>query len=98
MDGTSLVPVLRNPSASVRDHAYHCFPRQEGLGRAIRTDRYRLVEWKRIGAAQKTAEYELYDYAEDPGETRNLAAERPAVVGKLADILATHGEAVPPKR
>ncbi|MBI5691303.1 MAG: sulfatase [Verrucomicrobia bacterium] len=95
-DGVSLVPVLRNPAASVRDHAYHCYPREPRLGRAIRTDRYRLVEWKRPGEPADTAEFELYDYATDPEETRNLAASQPEVVTRLRAILARHPEARPP--
>lgn len=92
IDGVSLVPVLRDPQARVRDHAFHCFPKQK-MGRAIRTERYRLVEWKKAGAAPETAELELYDYAQDPLETRNLAAEQPEVVKTLRAILARHPEA-----
>jgi iduronate 2-sulfatase len=95
IDGLSLVPVLRDPSRSVRDHAYHCYPRGERMGRAIRTERYRLVEWKRIGADPATAEYELYDYQEAPGEENNLAVREPGVVERLREILAQHPEARP---
>lgn len=63
------------------------------IGRAIRTERYRLVEWKEPGAAADTAEYELYDYRDDPDETRNLADERPAVMEELKAILAAYPEA-----
>jgi iduronate 2-sulfatase len=92
VDGRSLAGVLRDGSESIRDHAYHCFPRGKRLGRAIRTARYRLVEWKEFGASPDTAEYELYDYTSDPGESRNLAPEQPEVVRQLAGILATHPE------
>ena len=51
----------------------HVYPRNNMLGRAIRTGRHRMVEWKVPGAAAATAEYELYDYEKDPLETRNLA-------------------------
>jgi iduronate 2-sulfatase len=103
MDGRSLLPVLRDPKASVRDHAYHAYPRNRGagtnggewLGRAIRTERYRLVEWKKIGAAADTAELELYDYVADSGETKNLANEQPKVVAMLRAKLAVHPEAKP---
>ena len=84
LDGVSLVPVLRKPKTSVKDHVTHVFPRGQRLGRAVRTERYRLVEWKVAGALADTADLELYDYKTDPGETRNLAVEKPDVVKKLA--------------
>ncbi|MCB1127175.1 MAG: sulfatase-like hydrolase/transferase, partial [Verrucomicrobiae bacterium] len=93
IDGTSLVPVLRDPTARVRDHAYHAYPRGNRMGRAIRTERYRMVEWKPIGAPADAAEFELYDYQDDPLETRNLADARPEVLAELRTILARHPEA-----
>ncbi|MES2474387.1 MAG: sulfatase [Verrucomicrobiota bacterium] len=93
MDGLSLIPVLNDASVAVRDHAYHCFPRGERMGRAIRTERYRLVEWKRAGGSTDEAEFELFDYQSDPLESQNLAAQNPAVVKELSAILARHPEA-----
>ncbi len=103
MDGKSMVPVLREPTAAFRTHIYHVFPRNRGakgeaLGRAIRTPRYRFVEWKQPGASGDTADWELYDYEVDPGETRNLAAEQPEVLARMRALLATHPEAKPPLR
>ena len=86
IDGVSLVPVLKDPSARVRDHAYHAYPKGK-LGRAIRTQRYRLVEWGN--------ETELYDYLEDPLESKNHASEKPEVVAELQAILAKHPKPVP---
>jgi len=86
IDGVSLVPVLRDPSSRVRDHAYQAYPKRK-LGRAIRTARYRMVQWKPIGADVSAAEYELYDYETDPLETRNLAEEHPEVLDRLRSIL-----------
>ena len=93
IDGISLVPVLRDPSLSIRNHAYHCYPRRGRMGRAIRTEQYRLIEWKKIGDPTNSTEYELYDYINDPGETQNLASEQPETLHRLAAILALHPEA-----
>jgi iduronate 2-sulfatase len=103
MDGLSLAGILRDPSATVRDHAYHAYPRNRGpqgewLGRAIRTKQYRLVEWKKIGAPADTAELELYDYSNDGAETKNRASSQPDVVARLRALLVTHPEAKPPLR
>lgn len=93
IDGLSLVPVLQDPQTRVRDHAYHAYPKGR-LGRAIRTERYRLVEWKTPGAPAGTAELELYDYETDPLESKNLAAAQPEVVAQLRAILARYPEAM----
>jgi iduronate 2-sulfatase len=100
LEGTSLVPVLRRPSREVNDAVFHVYPRSRPgdgaiLGRAVRTDRYRLVEWKKPGAPTETAEYELYDYKKDPHETINAAEKEPRVVKKLQAHLAAFGEAKP---
>jgi iduronate 2-sulfatase len=94
LNGRSLVPVLRDPAQRIRDHAFHCYPRRGGvIGRAIRTERYRMVEWKKPGAPVKTAQYELYDYGETAVEQKNLARERGQVLARLKQILARYPEA-----
>lgn len=92
IDGISLVPVLKNPAVRVRDHAYHAFPKAK-LGRAIRTGRYRLVEWR--GNDNKAPEYELYDFQTDPHESQNKAGSEPAVVARLNAILAKYPDPIP---
>ena len=100
LDGRSVATLVRTGSEPVRREAiFHAYPRnvppRGGLliGRAVRTARHRLVEWKVPGAAPDTADLELYDYETDPAETRNLARDQPSVVAGLRALLTAQGEA-----
>jgi len=95
IDGKSFAPVLRRPGRGGSDHAFHTFPRGERIGRAVRTERYRLVEWKVPGAPGDTAILELYDYKSDPAETKNLAGSQSRIVARLRKRLAELSEARP---
>jgi iduronate 2-sulfatase len=100
LEGKSLVAVLKQPAAKNKDAIFHVFPRnrrRDGaiLGRAVRTERYRLVEWKKPGEPSSTADFELYDYQIDPLETKNLASTQLDVVQQLEAILAAQPEARP---
>jgi arylsulfatase A-like enzyme len=77
--GESLVPLLRRPGGRGRAAVYTQFLRSgiwtaadgiEYMGRAIRTERHRYVEWRdwRTG---ELAGKELYDLRRDPHETAN---------------------------
>ena len=103
LEGRSFVATLRNPAAPTKEAVFHSYPRSrpgEGaiIGRAVRTERHRLIEWKKPGAAPATAELELYDYTADPLETKNLATAQPEVVARLRQLLAAQPEAVPQLR
>jgi len=106
LDGTSFVNALREPGSSSgvdrgespagsKESIIHVYPRSGKIGRAIRTARHRLVEWKQPGAPAASAEFELYDYEADPLESKNLAREQPEVVARLRTLLAQHPEAKP---
>jgi iduronate 2-sulfatase len=100
LEGKSLVPVLKRPSTDSKEAIFHVYPRnRQGdgaiLGRAVRTERYRLVEWKKPGAAPETAEFELYDYKNDPEETKNLAPTELELVKKLHALITAQPEAKP---
>ena len=93
LDGTSFSSILKAPETQIRDSVIHVYPRSGRLGRAIRTERYRMVEWKTPGQDISSAEYELYDYQTDALETVNIADQQPDVLKKLKAILASHPEA-----
>ncbi len=84
LDGVSLVPALQDPRTEVKEYAISQYHRNaKGVkveGYAIRTKRYRYVEWLRqeIRLTQKydttsVVANELYDYQTDPLETVSLA-------------------------
>ncbi|MBK1879332.1 sulfatase [Pelagicoccus mobilis] len=96
-DGHSLADTLKDPSKPSKPYAYHAYPRgpqdKRMIGRALRTERYRLVEWKEPGAPESTADYELYDYRDDPLETKNIATERPDIIAEIKVHLRSLPEA-----
>ncbi|MFZ4082125.1 MAG: sulfatase-like hydrolase/transferase [Pirellula sp.] len=101
LDGKSFAAVLSDPALGHRDHTIQVYPRNKPgtgqvLGRAIRTHRYRLVQWKAWDAPDESSDWELYDYQADPQETRNLASQLPDVVSELREHLDSHPKAKPP--
>jgi len=78
LEGTSLTPLLENPSKSLKTAAFSQYPRRENdavMGYSIRTDRYRYTEWQenwRSGSPNVIAR-ELYDHQADPRERVNVA-------------------------
>jgi iduronate 2-sulfatase len=101
LDGKSLVPALKNNKTTVKEFAISQYPRGAGdgakevMGYSIRTKQYRYTEWvkgfttnKEFNEADIKA-IELYDYKNDPLETKNIANEKQneAIVKTLADKL-----------
>lgn len=82
LPGTSLSALLSDAAAQPRDSALT----QMAGGYALRTPRYRYVEWGNGGAGQR----ELYDHQTDAAEMVNLAErpERAAVVAELSQQLS----------
>ncbi|MES3019872.1 MAG: sulfatase [Bacteroidota bacterium] len=79
LEGTSLTPLLINPNQPWKNAVFSQFPRPwiykgapELMGYAMRTDRYRYVEWRDFKTAEVKA-VELYDRQLDPAEVNNIA-------------------------
>jgi arylsulfatase A-like enzyme len=88
LDGISFRPVMEDPERDWKTAAFHVYPRSipdhgSALGSAIRTDRYRLVEWR--AERDGFVEYELYDHSVDPDENTNVAGD-PQYAEILTDL------------
>ncbi|MSU25456.1 MAG: iduronate-2-sulfatase [Opitutus sp.] len=88
LDGTSLRPILDDPSASVKQAAFSQVRRgTNGDGYSVRSGQWRYTEWTDAGGKLTAAQ--LFDEVADPRETKNLATDpaQAAVVKKLAALL-----------
>ncbi|MFZ5828500.1 MAG: sulfatase [Planctomycetota bacterium] len=92
MDGVSLLPLLRDPTArldrsSLFFHYPHYYQTTTPVS-AVRHGQFKLLEYFETGSV------ELYNLESDPGETRDLAAEQPAQAAKLRELLRRWREEV----
>ncbi len=84
--GKSLTSMVEDPGEPGRESAYSTAPGGKGYrGHSLRTERYRLVRW--INNQGDVGMTELYEYASDPHETVNIAADHPEVVAQLTQEL-----------
>jgi iduronate 2-sulfatase len=83
LDGRSLRPWLERPATPTAKPARGFWTNGQ---RTVRTDRWRLIT--SVGAASAAPQLELFDYANDPDETRNHATEQPAMILELQAQLA----------
>jgi hypothetical protein len=68
-----LLPAFENPDTTAHHVAFSSYPRGPGLGITMRTDRYRLTEWR--DKKGTPVSYELYDHQLDPNENVNKASD-----------------------
>lgn len=86
--GRSMVPVLNDPTETIRDHALSQFPRpwqkqgQDFMGYSIRTPTHRYTRWVQWPSRQTVSE-ELYDYASRGKQAGN--AVLPATQGNVLE-------------
>ncbi|MEA2710638.1 MAG: iduronate 2-sulfatase [Phycisphaerales bacterium] len=76
LEGTSLAPLLRDPSKTLKTAAFSQYPRQDDkiMGYSIRTIHYRYTEWQADWKSDQPnlVARELYDHQADPRETMNV--------------------------
>jgi arylsulfatase A-like enzyme len=99
--GLSFAPLIDDPNRPWKTAVFGQYRRggSDGvLGRTVRTDRYRYVEWIDLGSEAVRAR-ELYDHQTDPWENINMAgrAAYDALTDSLAAVLqGGWQEALPP--
>jgi len=81
-EGESLLPVLEDTLARIREAALSQYPRQGKMGYTLRSERYRYTRWQNDDGSAYARE--LYDYEEDPLERVNL------VTNPMLQDLVTH--------
>lgn len=79
-DGFSLVSFLKGGPAPKRDHFYW------ELHEAASLQAVRFGDWKAVRNGPESP-IELYDLKTDPGESRDLAAEKPDLAAKAGEIM-----------
>lgn len=87
LDGTSLRPVLEDPSAAVKDAAFTQVRRRDFNGYSVRTSQWRYTMWDDGRKGEQ-----LYDMRADFAETRNLASdpEHASVLTRLKSRLLAY--------
>jgi len=76
VEGQSLAPILSGKAAKARDLVFGAY---RDVQRMVRTDRWKLIRYPKVGRAQ------LFDLKEDPEETRDLSAD-PACAARIAEL------------
>ena len=85
-EGSSLLPLIVNPSSSWKNASFSQYPRYQNktsiMGYTMRTDVFRYTEWAKFEYApdykpdwKHLFGVELYDHSNDPEENHNMALE-----------------------
>lgn len=83
LDSISMAPTLLGRGTQSRHPYLYWEFYERGVSQAVLLD----GRWKGIRRAEVTAPIELYDLDRDIGEAANLAAQHPAVVARIAEIM-----------
>ncbi len=101
LEGRSFAAVLENPEQPHKDAAFSQFLRRyqggEYMGYAMRTDRYRFIEWINRETGDVVAR-ELYDHAVDPQENTSIAERRPTAYSSKRSAARCGADSHGPRR
>lgn len=88
-DGISMVPTLLGQGVQAQhEFLYWEYPQRE-MKRTVRWGDWKALQHRADGP------FELYNLAEDLGETTDLAASRPDIIAKVRDCIARSGRTEP---
>ncbi|MDF1862527.1 MAG: sulfatase-like hydrolase/transferase [Verrucomicrobiales bacterium] len=91
LQGTSLVPSLKDTGTAVKTAAFSQYTRGKMRGYSVRTKTHRYTEWIDMNTG-KVSERLLFDHRADPLETKNVAATAKAEVIESMSRLLDRGE------
>ena len=96
-EGTSIAPLLADPSRTWKTAAFSQYPRGRVMGYSLRTERWRYNEWIDRQGGQVVAR-ELYDHAATPLARENVVdrPEQASLVAKLAAMMKAGWQAARP--
>jgi len=94
-EGTSIMPLVRNPSAQWKTAAFSQFRKNINkvscMGYTMRTDQFRYTEWRSRKNLTRVVARELYDHRQNHDENENVINQ--AKYTKIVEKMATKMEA-----
>lgn len=92
IDGKSFMSTLLNPKVGNHNNLYWHYPHYHGgsgmvPAGAVRSGNYKLIEWYEPKLLNQEKSVELFDIANDQGETTNISKSNPEKAAELKELL-----------
>lgn len=71
--GKSFAPLLQKPELPWKEAVFSQYPKGDAMGYSMKTKQFHLIRWQDVKQPEKVHAIELYDHAQDPMETVNVA-------------------------
>ncbi len=91
IDGKSFLPALKQSKTAIHKNLFWHYPHYHGSGMipagAVRSGKYKLIEWYEPTLLNQENTFELFDLNKDIGEITNLADSFPEKAAELRELL-----------